>query len=144
MCEASAQSHWTLRCSLPGPSIHGILQARILEWVALPPLQGALADLGSKLLLLCVLRWQVDSLLLSHLGSRRVSTPSSNTLRSTTELKKNYRLCEVFTVVLKAFKDNQMLQSHQESPSFSLPQALMGRDFFAIKVKPHRSVCVQP
>ena len=23
-------------CSLPGSSVHGILQARILEWVALP------------------------------------------------------------------------------------------------------------
>ena len=23
-------------CSLPGPSVHGILQARILEWVAIP------------------------------------------------------------------------------------------------------------
>ena len=31
-----------------------------------------------------------------------------------------------------------------EGPSFSRPQALMGRDFFTVKVKPHRSVCVQP
>jgi len=23
-------------CSLPGPSVHGILQATILEWVAIP------------------------------------------------------------------------------------------------------------
>ena len=23
-------------CSLPGPSVHGILQARILEWVTMP------------------------------------------------------------------------------------------------------------
>ena len=23
-------------CSLPGPSVHGILQARILEWIAYP------------------------------------------------------------------------------------------------------------
>ena len=34
------QSHLTLcnpmGCSLPGPSVHGILQARILEWVAMP------------------------------------------------------------------------------------------------------------
>ena len=30
---------WFLRshnCSLPGPSVHGILQARIVEWVAIP------------------------------------------------------------------------------------------------------------
>ena len=24
-------------CSLPGSSVHGIIQARILEWIAMPP-----------------------------------------------------------------------------------------------------------
>ena len=33
-------------CSLPGSSVHGILQARILEWVAIPP--GDLPDPGIK------------------------------------------------------------------------------------------------
>ena len=28
-------------CSLPGSSVHGILQARILEWVAMPSSRGA-------------------------------------------------------------------------------------------------------
>ena len=28
-------------CSLPGSSVHGILQARILEWVAIPFSRGA-------------------------------------------------------------------------------------------------------
>ena len=32
-------------CSPPGPSVHGILQARILEWIAFPP-PGDLPDLG--------------------------------------------------------------------------------------------------
>ena len=27
-------------CSLPGTSVHGILQARILEWVAMPSSRG--------------------------------------------------------------------------------------------------------
>ena len=27
-------------CSLPGSSVHGILQARILEWIAIPPPGG--------------------------------------------------------------------------------------------------------
>ena len=27
-------------CSLPGSSVHGILQARILEWVAIPFSRG--------------------------------------------------------------------------------------------------------
>ena len=29
-----------LDCSLPGSSVHGILQARILEWVAIPFSRG--------------------------------------------------------------------------------------------------------
>ena len=32
-------------CSPPGPSVHGILQAGILEWPAFPP-PGDLLDLG--------------------------------------------------------------------------------------------------
>ena len=28
-------------CSLSGPSVHGILQARILEWVAMPSSRGS-------------------------------------------------------------------------------------------------------
>ena len=39
-----AQSYLTLcnptDCSLPGSSVHGILQARILEWVAIPSSKG--------------------------------------------------------------------------------------------------------
>ena len=40
MCVKSLQSYPTLHnlinCSLPGSSVHGILQARILKWVATP------------------------------------------------------------------------------------------------------------
>ena len=28
-------------CSLPGSSVHGILQARILEWIAMPSFRGS-------------------------------------------------------------------------------------------------------
>ena len=28
-------------CSLPDPSVHGIVQARILEWVAMPSSRGS-------------------------------------------------------------------------------------------------------
>ena len=38
-CAKLLHSRWTLcdamDCSLPGPSVHGILQARMLEWVAI-------------------------------------------------------------------------------------------------------------
>ena len=35
--------------SLPGYSVHAILQARILEWVAMPSSRGYLLDPGIKL-----------------------------------------------------------------------------------------------
>ena len=34
-------------CSLPGSSVHGILQARIVEWAAIPP-PGDLSNLGAE------------------------------------------------------------------------------------------------
>ena len=39
-------------CSPPGSSVHGILQARILEWVAMPSLGGIFPTQGWKLCLL--------------------------------------------------------------------------------------------
>ena len=69
---AHAQSSPTLcdpmDCSSPVFSIHGILQARILEWIAIFfPTQG------SNLRLLRLLHWQVDSLPPRHLGSLKWS-----------------------------------------------------------------------
>ena len=66
-----------LECSLPGFSVCGISQARILEWVAIllqriSPTQG----LDPRLL-----HWQVDSLPLSHLTSP-IDTYSSSYLWS--------------------------------------------------------------
>ena len=46
--------------SLPGSSVHGILQTRILEWVAIFLLQGILLIQGSNMGLLHL---QADSLL---------------------------------------------------------------------------------
>ena len=51
-------------CSPPGSSVHGILQARILEWAAISFSRG-LANPGIELVSPA---WQVDSLPLSHLG----------------------------------------------------------------------------
>ena len=45
VCAKSLQSYLTLcnlrDCSSPGSSVHGILQARILEWVAMPSSGGS-------------------------------------------------------------------------------------------------------
>ena len=51
-------------CSPPGSSVHGMLQARILEWVAISSSRGS-----SQASILCLLHWQVDSLPLSYLGN---------------------------------------------------------------------------
>ena len=53
----------------PGFSVHGILHARMLEWVSMLSLQGIFLTQGSNLQLLCLPQWQAESLLLSHLGS---------------------------------------------------------------------------
>ena len=56
-------------CSPPGSSVHGILQARILEWVAISSSRGIFLTQGSNLLLLnvfCIGRWVLYK---CHLGS---------------------------------------------------------------------------
>ena len=55
--------------SPPGPSVHGILQARILEWVAGPLLRGFFPTQGSNPHLSCLLHWQAGFLPLVPLGS---------------------------------------------------------------------------
>ena len=52
--------------STPGCSVHRLLQARILEWVAISFSGGIFLTQGLNL---CLLSWQADSLLLSHQGS---------------------------------------------------------------------------
>ena len=52
----------TLDYILPGSSLPGILQARILEWAAHPLLQGTFPTQRSNLHLLCLLHRQVGSL----------------------------------------------------------------------------------
>ena len=63
------QSCLTLRnpmdCSLPGSSVHGILQARIMEWVAMP-FSRCLLNPGIKPASSVAPALQVDSLPLSH------------------------------------------------------------------------------
>ena len=56
-------------CSLPGNSVHGILQARILEWVAMPFSKGSSRprDRTHFSCVSCISRWVL--LPLSHLGS---------------------------------------------------------------------------
>ena len=48
-------------CSLPGSSIHGIFQTRILEWVAISSSRGSSRP-KHRTCVSCLLHWQVDSL----------------------------------------------------------------------------------
>ena len=54
-------------CSPPGSSVHGILQAGILERIVIS--FSRISSQGSNSSLLCLLHWQKDSLPMSHLGS---------------------------------------------------------------------------
>ena len=58
---------------MPGSSVHGILQARILDWIAISSCRDLLTQ-GSNASLLCLLHWQAGSLPLCHLASPLSST----------------------------------------------------------------------
>ena len=51
----------SLNCSLPGSSVHGILQAGILEWVTMPSSRGS-SQPKDRAQVSCLLRWQAGSL----------------------------------------------------------------------------------
>ena len=57
-----------MECSPPAFSVHRILQARILEWVALPSSRGIFLTQRWSPRLLCPLPWQVGSLPLGPPG----------------------------------------------------------------------------
>ena len=71
-CMLSHFSHvWLcnpINCNLPGSSVHGILQARILEWVAMPSFRGSSWPGDWTWVSLCLRHWQPGSLLLAPPG----------------------------------------------------------------------------
>ena len=77
LCAESLQSYPTLcspmDCSPADSSVHGILQARILEWLAMPSSRGSSLTRGLNLRLLCLLHWQADSLPLVPPGLRIIN-----------------------------------------------------------------------
>ena len=58
ICSVVSDSLWPVDRSLPVSSVHGIFQARILEWIAIL-LQGIFPTQESNPHLLCLLHWQV-------------------------------------------------------------------------------------
>ena len=63
-------------CSLPGSSVHGVLQARILGWIAISSSRGSFWP-RDQICVFCIGRRLL--LPLSHLGSRRSLLPLSKT-----------------------------------------------------------------
>ena len=57
-------------CSPRGSSVHGTLQARILEWVAMPSSRGSFQP-RDQTHVLCLLHWQAGSLPLGPPGKPR-------------------------------------------------------------------------
>ena len=80
----------SMDCSLPGSSVHRILQARLLEWVCHFLLQGIFP---TQELNLCLLHWQVDSLPLPHLGTK-LQCSNSLTIEST-NLYPLFQFCQL-------------------------------------------------
>ena len=58
-------------CSLPGSSVHGISQARILDWGAISFSRGSSQPRDQSPCLLRLLHWQVGSLPLAPSGKAR-------------------------------------------------------------------------
>ena len=59
-------------CSPPGSYVHGILQARILVWVARSFARGS-SQLRDQTYISCLLHWQVGSLALTPPGKPRLT-----------------------------------------------------------------------
>ena len=55
-------------CSLPGSSVHGLLQVRILEWVAMPSSRGSSQPKDQTMSTTFNLNWQAGSLPLAPPG----------------------------------------------------------------------------
>ena len=76
VCVLSLSSCLTLcdpmDCRPPGSSVHGILQARILEWNCHALLQGIFPTQGLNPHLLCLLHLQADSLPIEPPGKPNV------------------------------------------------------------------------
>ena len=74
VCVCSVAQIYPILCdhmgySLPGFSVHGIFHAKNIGVGCHFLFQGIFLTQGSNLCLWCLQHWQVDSLLLCHLGS---------------------------------------------------------------------------
>ena len=83
-------------CSLPGFSVHGILQAKILEWIVIPFSKGS-SQLRDQTQVSytadSLLHWQVASLPLSHQKSRKTGFLCENSSLPTLAVRGGDEAC---------------------------------------------------
>ena len=81
-------------CSLPGSSVHGIFQAKILERVAISSSRGSsLQGTRDRTRVMQLLHWKTDSLLLGHLGIMYI-VPQLKKKFNSYSAKDDYRLSQ--------------------------------------------------
>ena len=90
LCVLSLQSCLSLcnamNCSPPGSSVHGILQERILEWVAMTSSRGS-SRTRNRTRVACLLRWQVGSLPLAQPGKSKLRRKTRQVSRLISQIK---------------------------------------------------------
>ena len=97
-------------CSPPGSSVHGISQARVLEWVAISSYRGIFPTQGSKLSCLCLM-WTTWETLFSCSWSVLKKTAAlayilittsrdlkPNTQLSNIQISNSPKLCEIINM----------------------------------------------
>ena len=109
---------------LPGSSVHGIFQARILELVAISysRTSSQLRDKNSRLF--CLLHWQADSLSLvppasslAHLGEEKM--PRESKKKTFSLPSKRLPLTQSFTIKQKQFPNFQEKHKANKTTTFN-------------------------
>ena len=104
----SLQSCPTLRDpmdhSQPGSSVHGALQARILEWVAIPSSRGSSQPRDRTRVFSLLLRWQAGSL---------PPVPPGKTPNGTAEIKIYILHKHIHIYIKKIWRETETLQGEQ-------------------------------
>ena len=98
-CCLLSRSFWlywdAMDCSPSGSYVHGISQARILEWVAIPSSRGSSWP-RDQTCISCLLRWQADSLPLNHQESPVESNTEEQNLPPSNEFDMRINLGWLF------------------------------------------------
>ena len=102
-----------MECSLPGSSVHRILQARLLEWVAMPSSRVS-SQPRDWTCFSCLLHWQA--------GSLRLVPPGKPSALILPQVKLNSQLSRGASFLVDTFTLQRKLKPPDRTPLHSLPQ----------------------